>query len=327
MGNFINNTVSIIMPVYNVDEYIASSIESVQKQTYENWELIVINDGSRDNTLAVANDIAKNDERIIVVNQQNAGVSRARNKGLVMANGQYVAFLDGDDLWKPDYLTKLLTAKGNAEVVYCGYRRLHADGHYGQYKFSYHNGWLLPEFIQNYALLHISSFIVDRAILTEKNIWFTEECSIGEDSEFIVKILVTANVRSVQENLTIYRLRPGSVTHTSWDWQKLVDGMKAIKRATDYILAELKHDDAKITCIMPVLYKYLTYKTIKFLWKMIKLGHHEAALSLINSEFADNLQQIKKSTLSSSDYLRYLAIISKNKKLWGYITTFYKNKK
>lgn len=103
--------VSIIMPAYNVDEYIEESIRSIQAQTYPNWELIVVNDGSTDTTQAVVERLASQDSRIRLVTQPNGGVSRARNRGLELARGEYISFLDGDDLWEPTFLRELIDAK------------------------------------------------------------------------------------------------------------------------------------------------------------------------------------------------------------------------
>ena len=89
--------VSIIMPAYNAEKTIVESIESILRQTYINWELIVVNDGSKDSTTAVF--LAINDERLRLIEQENGGVANARNNGINNAKGEYIAFLDSDDLW------------------------------------------------------------------------------------------------------------------------------------------------------------------------------------------------------------------------------------
>ena len=91
-----NALVTIIMPAYNAAKYIAEAIESVLNQTYNSWELIIINDGSRDNTENIIKSF--NDSRIILLSQKNTGVSSARNQGLQFANGEYITFLDADDI-------------------------------------------------------------------------------------------------------------------------------------------------------------------------------------------------------------------------------------
>ena len=102
-----NALVSIIMPAYNSEHHIEEAIESVICQTYREWELLVIDDGSTDSTAALVGAIAKKDSRISLVRFKiNQGVAAARNKGLELARGRYIAFLDSDDLWLPEKLEK-----------------------------------------------------------------------------------------------------------------------------------------------------------------------------------------------------------------------------
>jgi teichuronic acid biosynthesis glycosyltransferase TuaG len=104
--------VSVIMPAFNAGKYIAESINSVISQTFYNWELIIINDGSIDNTRNIADQFTLNDSRIILINQQNKRLGAARNAGIAAAKGHWIAFLDADDIWVNDKLEKqLLIAK------------------------------------------------------------------------------------------------------------------------------------------------------------------------------------------------------------------------
>ena len=94
-------TVSVIIPVYNVEQYLSKCLDSVINQTFKNIEIICINDGSTDNSLKILNEYAMADKRIIVINQENSGVYAARNKGLQIANGKYISFVDSDDWIEP----------------------------------------------------------------------------------------------------------------------------------------------------------------------------------------------------------------------------------
>lgn len=94
--------VSIIVPVYNVENYLRKCLDSIINQTLKNIEIICINDGSTDNSLSILEEYASKDERIIVINQENAGVSSARNRGLEIATGEYIAFVDSDDWLEPE---------------------------------------------------------------------------------------------------------------------------------------------------------------------------------------------------------------------------------
>jgi glycosyltransferase involved in cell wall biosynthesis len=95
--------VSIIMPAYNVQGTISTSIQSVLDQHYDQWELVIVNDGSTDNTSAIIEQYT-GDSRVKIINQKNAGISSARNTGIQHAKGDYIAFLDSDDLWSPKKL-------------------------------------------------------------------------------------------------------------------------------------------------------------------------------------------------------------------------------
>ncbi|MBR5482907.1 MAG: glycosyltransferase, partial [Alphaproteobacteria bacterium] len=96
-----NPEISIIIPIYNVQNYLEKCLDSVKNQTFKNWEAICVNDGSTDNSLEILQQYAENDERFVVINQENGGVSSARNTGLNSATGKYIMFLDGDDFIHP----------------------------------------------------------------------------------------------------------------------------------------------------------------------------------------------------------------------------------
>lgn len=94
--------ISVVIPLYNKEKLIGKTLRSVLEQTYQDFEIVVVNDGSTDNSVTEVEKIA--DPRIRLIHQQNAGVSAARNKGISEAKGEFIALLDGDDLWKPEYL-------------------------------------------------------------------------------------------------------------------------------------------------------------------------------------------------------------------------------
>jgi len=101
--------VSIIMPAYNAEKTIQASIDSVLVQTFPDWELLVIDDASQDGTVEMIKKLAENDQRVVLhVNEKNSGVSQSRNKGIDLASGEWLAFLDSDDLWSTDKLEKQL---------------------------------------------------------------------------------------------------------------------------------------------------------------------------------------------------------------------------
>ena len=103
--------ISIIIPVYNAESFLSQCIESVLKQTYHNIEIIVVNDGSTDNSLSICKDFEKKDARLLVIDKENGGVSIARNTGLDYANGEFILFVDSDDWMEMDACERLLNAQ------------------------------------------------------------------------------------------------------------------------------------------------------------------------------------------------------------------------
>ncbi len=116
--------VSIIVPVYNGAEFLEETIASVRNQTWQNWELLLVDDCSKDQSYEIMKRLAAEDERIVPLRQeQNGGAARARNRGVMEASGRYIAFLDADDLWMPDKLTHEMEFmdKTEAGFVFSGY--------------------------------------------------------------------------------------------------------------------------------------------------------------------------------------------------------------
>jgi teichuronic acid biosynthesis glycosyltransferase TuaG len=113
--------VSIVMPAYNAAKTIRESVESVLNQTVDDWELLVIDDGSRDNTPQILAEFVKKDDRIVfLTNKENRGVSYTRNKAISLAKGEWIAFLDSDDIWREDKLEKQLAlAELHPDMVVC----------------------------------------------------------------------------------------------------------------------------------------------------------------------------------------------------------------
>lgn len=118
----VNEKISVIIPVYNVEKYLKQCIESVLNQTYENLEIILIDDGTKDNSGIICDDYSKKDNRIKVVHQKNMGLSGARNTGLKIATGDYISFIDSDDFIDNKMFEVMILAlkENNADIVECG---------------------------------------------------------------------------------------------------------------------------------------------------------------------------------------------------------------
>lgn len=124
-----NALVSIITPLYNGERFVAQTIESVLAQTYTEWEMIIINDGSKDNGENVVKKYADKDARIKLYSQPNGGSSSARNNGLRRAQGEYICFLDADDIWEPIFIERQLKflTEHNADIVFASYKRINTE--------------------------------------------------------------------------------------------------------------------------------------------------------------------------------------------------------
>ncbi len=123
-------TISIIVPVYRVEDYLGRCIDSILSQSYEDYELILVDDGSPDRCGEICEEHAKNDSRIRVIHKENGGLSSARNAGLVCATGSFVTFCDSDDYWQPDWLEWLYSAatKQNADMANGGLTFVDSEG-------------------------------------------------------------------------------------------------------------------------------------------------------------------------------------------------------
>ncbi|MGN0537058.1 MAG: glycosyltransferase family 2 protein [Acutalibacteraceae bacterium] len=115
--------ISILVPIYNVEKYLDRCLKSIQNQSFTDFEVIMINDGSQDNSGKIARKYAEEDKRFILVNQENIGMSKSRNKAYSMSRGDYISLIDSDDYVAPDFLAEMYSAakKSGADVTVCNY--------------------------------------------------------------------------------------------------------------------------------------------------------------------------------------------------------------
>ena len=122
------NTISVIVPIYNAEKYLSKCIESLIHQSYRALQIILVNDGSTDNSLTIAQDYAAQDARIAIYSQTNRGQAAARNNGLQYASGEWIAFVDADDYLDTDCYAQLMQHIAHNDCVQMGYRRMSTDG-------------------------------------------------------------------------------------------------------------------------------------------------------------------------------------------------------
>ena len=126
---------SIIIPVYNIENYLARCLDSVLNQTFSDFEVIIVDDGTNDSSGLIADSYAIKDNRIKVIHKENGGVSSARFEGIKTANGDFIGFVDGDDVIEPDMFSVLIqnAEKYNADISHCGYKMIFPDGRIDYY--------------------------------------------------------------------------------------------------------------------------------------------------------------------------------------------------
>jgi teichuronic acid biosynthesis glycosyltransferase TuaG len=198
------------MPAYNCERYIELAAHSVINQTFQDWELIVIDDGSTDRTVDIIKTIATKDNRIrVIVNENNQGVSKTRNKGISIAKGDWIAFLDSDDMWERTKLEKQLdlAKQTSAEFVFTGSSFINEDGDY------YKGIFQIPEKV-SYQQLRNQNVISCSSVLVKKRFFATikmEKDEMHEDYAVWLRILQTGIVAyGINEPLLIYRLSRNS---------------------------------------------------------------------------------------------------------------------
>lgn len=213
--------VSIIVPVYNVEKYLDICLESIIHQTYSNLEVILVDDGSKDNSGKICESWAKKDGRITVIHKENGGLSDARNIGIDNANGEWILFVDSDDFIHKDLVKLSLeeAMKCNADMVVFGYLEVDEECNQIHSKITnikeniYTGQELLNEFVRNGK-----GSMVAWNKLYKRKIWKNLRYPVGkihEDEFVIIDILESVDMAILfSEELYYYRQREGSIMHT-----------------------------------------------------------------------------------------------------------------
>ena len=231
--------VSVVMPAYNAVRWIAETIVSVQRQTVQDWELLVIDDGSTDKTCSVVEQLATGDGRIKLVRcPSNQGVAKARNIGLDMSRGQYVALLDSDDIWYPEKLERqiALAEKTGAGVIYCSYGIVDDQG------VKICDDFIVPETTDFEASL-VKSVISCSTVLFSRRIvdaYRFGSAFYHEDLALWLRILRDGHeARGVREPMADYRVLPGSRSFNKfhsiacrWDIYRSYLGLSHVRSAS-----------------------------------------------------------------------------------------------
>lgn len=211
-------TYSIIMPAYNCDRYICEAIESVLAQTYTDFELIIIDDGSTDDTYTICKNSVDRDSRICVLKAHHAGVSAARNLGIRNARGESILFMDADDTWEKNLLESCLPFRESSMIMF-GIRsdfyaedgtlarsELEADGMSQAYTFRVADAGV--NFFSKYNMASPCNKVYQKKVLESNRIEFDTECVYLEDLKFNLDYLAKIeSLTALSQNLYRYRLQ------------------------------------------------------------------------------------------------------------------------
>lgn len=300
--------ISVIVPVYNVSRFLRACVRSIQKQTYYNLEILLIDDGSTDNSGKICDELAISDSRIKVIHQKNGGLSDARNTGLDNQHGKYFCFVDSDDLIEDNYieiLYKLITS-GNYQLAQIGTKVVSEDNKKLLFERKIESKFKIldrTEFASGILLnkIHVAAWCNMYLSKTFKNVRFTKG-KINEDFlmwadgiEVLDKVIIS------DECLYRYRMRKNSITHSS--------KFKLYKACLDNSkvwLLKVRRNFPKI--IQEAEYRYLYYLRVVVGLKGYKYYQQEEAnffekqfkdIRFLKNDFLNNGQKIYIFTLYS----------------------------
>lgn len=221
MNKYSEEKISVIIPVYDVEIYIRKCLESILNGKYKNLEVICVNDGSPDNCLQIMQKMAKSDERLIIIDQENQGVSMARNNGLKRATGEFIAFVDSDDFVHPEYfrsMMRCMKAK-HADVVICAAQQFR-DGdkiHFNQVESAKYHQLTAQSLFKSYYARHMVWCRIYRRELLE-GIWFSPEVRMADDTLFNLRVYGRISNPVIYETpapLYYYLIRETSIVRTT----------------------------------------------------------------------------------------------------------------
>lgn len=295
--------ISIIVPVYNIEKYIARCLQSLLNQTFSNIEIIVVDDGSTDDSGKIIDRFAQQDSRILAIHKENGGVSSARMEGIKKATGDYIGFVDGDDFAEPEMFQHLLknAVKYQADISHCGYKMVFPDGHsdfyYNTGRFVKHDKISgLRELLEGSCIdpglwnkLYRKTLIQD---FLQKNDMDTS-IKINEDLLMNYYLFKEANV-SVYEDVCLYQyvLRKNSAATALINESKLKDPIR--------VLRILLKENENIIELRHIIERRLVYQLINI--AVIPYGNQKDLIQPFRKEIRRELREKLKAILSQNHY-------------------------
>ncbi len=258
--------ISVIVPVYKVEKYLDRCVESIVNQTYENLEIILVDDGSPDNCPEMCDAWAEKDNRIKVIHKENGGVSSARNAALDVAKGEYIGFVDSDDFLNNNYFTVLMQENtDNFDIVACNFKCIKDDEFFDNgrvYKDQtvFEANTLLTKYLkENFIYQAVHSKIYKMSVITDNNIKFDVQKKVGEDFLFNYYFLKnSSSVKLIEDNLYNYFVREDSAFHTVSiniinRWKNTKQVLSDIENTDLYSICIVKYQNELLCCLRELL--------------------------------------------------------------------------
>jgi len=305
--------ISVIIPAYNVEKYIEKTLKSLMDQTFKDFEAIVINDGSTDNTEKIIKEVLQDTEfQWKLINQENQGVSAARNRGIIESKGEYISFLDADDYYHPTFLEKMYNKakEKDYDAVFCNYALVTEKGkiisiHKQPTEFigvSLDGEKVLELVLENKLSICTESYICKKDIIIHNKIFYTKGSILGEDQEFWMKALFHAeSVNNVSEVLVYYVQRKNSAINRKQDL-RVLHSFATCKRLVAYF-ERAEATNSTINDLMKKKELKSFFHNLFQLYRSPKIDDETLKKILQNKEIKDNLMKVKNLDLTISEQI------------------------
>jgi len=275
MENKSDPLVSIIIPAYNSARFLRETLDSSLNQTYTRVEVILVNDGSTDNTPDI---VPEYSGRIVYINQDNSGLSAARNIGFLASKGEYIVFLDADDVLLPHMIETLLPALLNdpsAGVAYGGYMQMDVNGmQFGGSSMDKTSGMIFRDMIQNVADMPVGSLIIRRCVFAKSGIFDPMLCQL-EDVDMWLRLAYYHKFVFVPEYIFVYRQSENSMSRR---WAEREPANRLIIKKWTVILEALNEPKQLIKPFRKRVRSHRTSQCIQDAFIHYKAGHNHIAL-------------------------------------------------
>jgi len=301
--------VSINLCCYNSERYLEETLQSIVSQTYKNWELVIVNDGSTDRTEAIIFEFRDRGHPIVYHYQENRGIAFSRNKAISLSQGEYIAFIDHDDIWLPEMLERQLAAFDDETILVYG-NFLTRDMTSGKEYMSFDPD---TEFFSGRVAAYIvkkNFILIETALVRAKSLrslgeLFDPHLRMADDIDFLFRLSLTGNFKYTRDISMIYRMHPENVTMTKRHYY-VHDLSYMISKYRDTIDRRMLSDLARqyiLTVRMDL--HYAGFRVFPFLLLGLNVKH--IVISLLLPFSGDrNILEVKAALMKPFRYLRSL---------------------